>query len=116
MVGSERSFTIQVTVLSGQPNHGDVFGALNPDCTAVPGVAARISVQPSRGKVTAQSTQDFLYFKEPNPRARFNSKRVPAWIVQYRSDAGYVGTDTFSYDKYLADGVVVHVRMNVDVR
>ena len=114
--GSELTFTKQITVLSGQPNHGDVFGSLNPDCTAIPGVAARITVQPSHGKVTVRPTQDFLYFKEPNPRARCNSKRVPAWIVQYRSDAGYVGKDKFSYDKFLPDGVVVHVTLNVDVR
>jgi hypothetical protein len=114
--GSERTFTKQITLASGQPNHGDIFGSLNPDCTAVPGVSARVTVQPSHGKVTARPTQDFVYFKEPNPRAKCNTKRVPAWIVQYRSDPGYVGSDTYSYDKFLADGVVYHVTINVDVR
>jgi hypothetical protein len=45
-----------------------------------------------------------------------NTKRVHGRAVSYRSNPGFVGTDTVEYDRFIAGGALLHLKVDVIVK
>ena len=111
--GSQALVTKNITVARGQTVKVQVFTSINPDCTETPGTSGRMESEPAHGMATLSRTQDFVYFKPENPRSNCNSRRVPAWVVNYTAAADFVGEDTFAFDEFFAAGGSVHFNVVV---
>jgi hypothetical protein len=76
---------------------------------------ARAAREPSRGKLTIQTADDFVYFPPANPRSACNTKRVRGQLVEYHAAPGFKGTETLAYDVFQPRGGVVHYTVTVNV-
>jgi hypothetical protein len=86
--------TLVNTVVSGERQRIDFISVLNPDCTTAGYVTVRIITPPSHGELTTERGVDYPVYPKDNQRYQCNLKKVPLTNVYYKSNPGYVGTDT----------------------
>jgi hypothetical protein len=82
------------TVASGERQRIDFISVLNPDCTTAGYVTVRIITLPSHGELTTERGVDYPVYPKDNQRYQCNLRKVPLINVYYKSNPGYVGTDT----------------------
>lgn len=90
--------------------------AINPDCTAVPGVALSILKQPEHGKATISDEPMYAAFPPANPRSACNKQKVPGHRAFYQAEAGYHGRDHLVLQGSSPEGRVRQINVDVDVR
>jgi hypothetical protein len=76
----------------------DFISVLNPDCTTAGYVTVRIITLPSHGELTTERGADYPVYPKDNQRYQCNLKKIPLINVYYKSNPGYVGTDTATID------------------
>jgi hypothetical protein len=100
----------QVDVASGKLTRIDMFSGVpgtSPKCTELPGTHATITKPPTQGVAKIVHTRDFSPFPPEVVASKCNKQRIPVWVVQYQSKPGYVGPDSFSFEKKFPDGDVI---------
>lgn len=114
---SEVAANRPITVASGVPTKIAFTTALNPDCTRASDVGTtRIVRAPANGRLTLKEAEDYPTYVKSNPRYVCNSRRVAGRTLTYKSAAGFVGNDYFEYDQFVPGGVLLHMKVNVQVR
>jgi len=97
----------QFDAASGKVTRIDMFSGVSPKCTQLPGMSATITKPATQGVAKIVHTRDFSPFPPQDVASKCNKQRVPVWVVQYQSKPGYVGPDSFSYEKKFPDGDVI---------
>jgi hypothetical protein len=90
--------------------------AINPDCSAVPGVTLKVLRPPQHGAATLTDGPVYVSFPAANPRAACNSRKVPGHEVTYQAASGYSGHDRVVLQGSSPDGHVRQVSIDIDVR
>ena len=90
--------------------------AINPDCTAMPGVTLSILRPPEHGKATISDDGVYAAFPPANPRSACNSKKVPGHQALYQADTGYTGHDKLVLQGSSPEGRVRQITVDVLVR
>jgi hypothetical protein len=83
------------TVPTGKKRLVGFFTNLNPDCSAIGEIDARVVKQPENGTVEVETGTGFTYYPENNQRHPCNLKPSPGVRVNYTSKEGFIGKDTF---------------------
>lgn len=71
------------------------FTSLNPDCSSVGEIDARVTKEPENGTVEVENGIGFTTYLENNQRYACNLKPSPGLRVNYTSKEGFMGKDTF---------------------
>lgn len=74
------------------------YYSLNPDCSTVGEIDARVIKQPQNGSVEVVPGTGFTSFAENNERHACNMKASPGVRVTYVSNDGFVGNDAFEVE------------------
>jgi hypothetical protein len=86
------------TVPTGKKRLVGFFNALNPDCSAIGEIDARVTKQPESGTVEVETGTGFTTYLENNQRYACNLKPSPGIRVNYTSKEGFTGKDTFQVE------------------
>jgi hypothetical protein len=86
------------TVPTGKKRLVGFFTSLNPDCSAVGEIDARVIKQPENGTVEVESGTGFTNYPDSNQRHACNLKPSPGMRVNYASKDGFIGKDTFEVE------------------
>lgn len=79
---------------------------VNQGCTPGEMPAIVVSMPPTHGKVLVESGVHHPAFEKNNSRWACNEREMPAQLVYYQSDPGYVGADRVQLDVVFPDGRV----------
>ncbi len=90
--------------------------AINPDCSAVPGVTLSILRPPEHGKATISDDGVFAAFPPANPRSACNNHKVPGHQALYQAQTGYTGRDRLVLQGSSPEGHVREIDIDIDVR
>jgi hypothetical protein len=82
------------TVASGGRQRIGFFYYVNPDCTSGGYMTVRIITLPAHGELTADRGVDYTNFPKENQRYQCNLIKSPVVNVYYKSNFGYLGTDS----------------------
>jgi hypothetical protein len=82
------------TVASGGRQRIGFFYYVNPDCTSGGYMTVRIITLPAHGELTADRGVDYTNFPKENQRYQCNLIKSPVINVYYKSNFGYLGTDS----------------------
>jgi hypothetical protein len=82
------------TVTSGERQRVGFFYYLNPDCTFGGYMVVRIITPPVHGELSTERGVDYTSFPKENQRYQCNLKQSPGIYVYYKSNSGYLGTDS----------------------
>lgn len=74
------------------------FTNLNPDCSAIGEIDARVIKQPENGTVEVETGTGFTNYPDNNQRHPCNLKPTPGMRVNYTSKEGFIGKDTFEVE------------------
>lgn len=101
---------------SGKTQKIDRYFSINENCSTIGRAEVTITSQPANGTVSLVRGSDYPNFPMSNPRSDCNTRTVPALLVYYRSNPGYVGNDSFSYDVIYGSGRFISVTKSIAVR
>lgn len=90
--------------------------AINPDCTAIPGVSLSVLKEPEHGKVNISEEPTYLAFPAGNPRSACNTRKVPAHRALYQAEAGFKGHDRVVLQGSSPEGRVREINVYIEVR
>ncbi len=82
------------TVTSGERQKIGFFYYLNPDCTSGGYMTVRIVTPPAHGELTSDRGDDYTNYPKENQRYQCNLRKSPVTDVYYKSNSGYLGTDS----------------------
>jgi hypothetical protein len=74
------------------------FASLNPDCSAIGEIDARVIRQPENGTVEIETGTGFTNYADNNQRHACNLKPSPGVRVNYTSKDGFIGRDAFEVE------------------
>jgi hypothetical protein len=110
------SRTVSPVAVAGLPLKIGHFASLNPDCTSMGEVVARITKNADHGVVTIQPGQGYTNYPETNPRNHCNYKPTSGVNVIYVSNSGYIGPDSVGLDFFYPNGSELQFAVNVKVK
>jgi hypothetical protein len=90
--------SLSPTVPTGKKRLVGFFTSLNPDCSAVGEIEARLIKQPGNGTVDLENGTGFTNFPENNQRHPCNLKPSAGVRVNYTSKEDFIGKDTFEVE------------------
>ena len=90
--------------------------AINPDCTAMPGLTLNVLRAPEHGAVTVSDEPFYAAFPPANPRASCNRQKVPGHQAFYQARAGYAGRDKVVLQASTPEGRVREITVDILVR
>jgi hypothetical protein len=115
--GGVQRFEFTRFVPSGKTVALDFAYALNPDCSLVEGgVDLKTTSEPSNGTVEFKPGIRFPNFSKTNVRYKCNEKKTNGTLINYKSKAGYVGTDKFEVLVLYPSGYAREVEYTVNVK
>jgi len=106
---------VSPVVPTGKKRLVGFYYSLNPDCSAVGEIDARVIKQPQNGTVEVTPGTGFSGFAENNQRYACNMKASPGVRVTYMSNEGFVGSDAFEVE-FLAGMTDAVWKYNVTVK
>ena len=89
------------------------YASANPDCSSKGRTIVRVSNAPAHGMVLLRSGKDFSHFPS---LPQCNAVRVEGVTAQYRSQRGYIGTDTVELDIIYPSGNERTESFNITVK
>lgn len=92
--------------VSGEKQRINWALSVNPDCTPDGMPTVIISTPPAHGRAFVEVGGHHPNFEKNNIRWRCNLREMPALLVYYQSEAGYVGEDRVGVDVVFPDGKV----------
>ena len=102
--------------LSGVRQQINSFYNLNPDCTSGGYPTLKVARAPQHGQVVVEQGMDFAEFPKDNIRSACNGRSVPATLIFYTSEPGFVGTDTVAFDRIGVAGGYGYHDYTINVR
>jgi hypothetical protein len=90
--------------------------AANPDCSSQGLIEIRTTKEPAHGTVEVVPGEGFVSFESESMRARCGLKKLRGLSVNYKSSAGYVGSDEFDVMALYPNGFALEVHFNMSVR
>ena len=90
--------TFSPTVPTGKKRPVGFFASLNPDCSAIGDIDARVIKQPENGTVEVEAGTGFTGYAEKNQRYACNLKPSQGMRIFYTSKDGFLGKDAFEVE------------------
>ena len=103
-------------VPAGGVMRGNFYLAINPDCSLVAYPTVRLVSSPANGVVSLKQGKAFPFFPAVNPRSACNRTRVPAILLEYRPNQGFVGSDSFEVNAIFPIGAERADTFNITVK
>lgn len=107
--------TISLTTSSGTRLRVAFEYALNPDCSSLGETVVRIVTPPVHGTAAVESGKGFTAYASTNQRYRCNEKPTPGKFIYYKSNHGYTGSDTLTYQTIYPNGTLQQDIVNLTV-
>jgi len=82
----------------------DFLYNLNPDCSSIVIAAVRTLEEPQHGKLTVRKGSGFTNYPKDDLHAACNRRRSEGMLMDYRPDAGYLGSDSLTVDIINSNG------------
>lgn len=92
--------------VSGQRQRINWALTVNQGCTPGQMPSIVIAMQPAHGRVFVENGMHYPSFDKKNVRWKCNEQEMPAQLVYYQSDPGYIGADRVQLDVVFPDGKV----------
>ncbi len=102
--------------LSGTKQSIGQFYNVNPDCTSGGYPTLKVAVPPLHGQIFIEQGTAFSDYPKDNIRAACNGKSVPASIISYLSQPGYVGSDQVEFERIGVSGGYGYYKYTINVR
>jgi hypothetical protein len=106
---------VRRTAVSGVRLRLDFAAALNPDCSAQGEITTRILTPPAHGTAAVEAGSGFTAYPSTNQRYHCNEKAQSGKILFYKSNSGYMGPDSFTYQTIYPNGVEQRFSMELTV-
>lgn len=106
---------VHVVAKSGVPLRIDFLADVHADCTSAGVATIQLTSKPLHGSVDIATVDDYPNFLPTNQRYECNKMKVPGVETHYRSEKGYVGTDTFTESIVLPTGMPFQRVVTVNV-
>lgn len=92
------------------------YMSVNPDCSSIGYAKVTVVTEPSWGKVIVEEGESYPNFTRENIRSRCNDRKLPAVLVYYQSEPGFVGTDRLTLEVVTVSGTFYHQEFLINVR
>ncbi|KIL98599.1 hypothetical protein CCC_02049 [Paramagnetospirillum magnetotacticum MS-1] len=102
--------------VSGAKQYIRNYLAITPDCTSMGNSKVAVMTEPGHGQVIVENGESYPDFNGDNVRVRCNDRKVPAVLVFYQSESGYVGADRMVLDIVMASGTFYRHEFTINVR
>jgi hypothetical protein len=90
--------------------------AANPDCSSQGTIEIRTTKEPEHGTVEAMPGDSFVSFENADYRSKCGGKKLRGINVNYKSSAGYKGSDQFELLALYPKGFAWEALFNINVR
>lgn len=115
--GTQAEQTRQVRgAVSGQKQVIVSFYATAPDCTSLGYPTLKLAKPPQHGQVSIEKGAAFATFGKDDPRSVCNGKEVPATVIYYTSNPGFIGTDSVDFERIGVAGAYGYHAYTINVR
>jgi len=104
------------TVASGERQRIGFFYTLNPDCTSGGYTTVRVITPPAHGELTTERGVDYTNYPKEDQRYQCNLKKSPVTDVYYKSNSGYLGTDSTLIEVASPTGITITRIYTITVR
>lgn len=112
--GAERH--VARTVVSGSEQKLDFNYSINPDCTSLGELKARVIKTPDHGKLRFETGDDYTKFPKENSRYECNRQKTAGLIVYFVSDPGFTGPDTALIEVTYPQQLIQSTRYDISVK
>jgi hypothetical protein len=85
--------------LSGQRQILASFYAAASDCTSLGYPTLKVAKAPKHGEVSVEQGTALADFEKDDARNVCNGKSLPATVIYYTSEPGFIGTDTAEFER-----------------
>src|ERR1700689_3193930 len=102
--------------LSGQRQIIASFYATAPDCTSLGYPTLKVAKAPKHGKVSVEQGTALADFQKDDPRSVCNGKSVPATVIYYTSEPGFIGNDSAEFERIGVRGAYGYHIYTINVR
>jgi hypothetical protein len=92
------------------------FYATAPDCTSLGYPTLKLAKPPHHGQVSIEKGTAFATFGKDDPRNLCNGKEVPATVIHYTSEPGFIGTDSVAFERIGVAGAYGYHAYTINVR
>jgi hypothetical protein len=115
--GAKAEQTHQVRgAISGQKQLIVSFYATAPDCTSLGYPTLKLAIPPQHGQVSIEKGTAFAAFGKDDPRSGCNGKEVPATVIYYTSEPGFIGADSAAFERIGVAGAYGYHAYTINVR
>ncbi|RAU20440.1 hypothetical protein CU669_18490 [Paramagnetospirillum kuznetsovii] len=90
--------------------------SINPDCSSMGNAKVTVVTKPEHGHVIVENGEAYPDFSNDNVRGHCNSRKVPAALLYYQSDSGFVGADRLVVDAVMPSGMFYRHEFSINVR
>lgn len=102
--------------ISGVKQKVTRFVSLTPKCEATGEIYAKVVGAPVHGAVSFEKGLDFPNFPKDNARSVCNTSKVPALIMYYLSEPGFVGQERVAVETTDSEGTFRHFEFVIKVQ
>jgi hypothetical protein len=102
--------------ISGQKQLIASFYATAPDCTSLGYPTLKLAKPPQHGQVSIEQGTAFAAFERNEPRSVCNGRKVPATVIYYTSEPGFIGTDSVAFERIGVAGAYGYHTYTINVR
>jgi len=92
------------------------FYFVNSDCTSGGYPVLKVAKLPQHGQVSVEQGTAYADFKKDDSRAACNGKKMPATLIFYTSEPGFIGSDTVAFDRIGVLGAYGYHEYTINVR
>lgn len=115
--GAKAGQTYQVRgAVSGQKQLIVSFYATASNCTSLGYPTLKLVKPPQHGQVSIEKGTEFATFGKDDPRSVCNGKEVPATVIYYTSEPGFIGADSVAFERIGVAGAYGYHAYTINVR
>ena len=102
--------------LSGQRQILASFYATASDCTSLGYPTLKVAKAPKHGQVSVEEGTALADFSKDDARSACNGQSVPATVIYYTSEPGFVGADAVEFERIGVRGAYGYHIYTINVR
>jgi hypothetical protein len=102
--------------LGGQRQLIVSFYATAPDCTSLGYPTLKVAKPPQHGQVSVEQGTALANFGKDDARSVCNGKSVPATVIYYTSEPGFIGADSVAFERIGVAGAYGYHVYTINVR
>jgi hypothetical protein len=102
--------------ISGQRQILASFYATASDCTSLGYPTLKVAKAPKHGEVSVEQGTALADFAKDDARNVCNGRSVPATIIYYTSEPGFIGTDSVEFERIGVRGAYGYHIYSINVR